>query len=80
MGVTSDLSLKIPVDMDEARVRVPRWTKMWEERGYPHSFLMQQITNIRYHDNGSPQRALPDFIRRWNLSDPEVATPAHHHL
>ena len=71
-GVTSDLSLKIPVDMDDARVRVPRWTRMWEERGYPHPFLMQQITNIRYHDNASPQRALPDFIRRWNAIDPEV--------
>ena len=27
---------------------------------------MMQITNIRYHDNGSPQAALPDFVRRFN--------------
>ena len=33
---------------------------------------MMQITNIRYHDNGSPQAALPDFIRRFNATDPEV--------
>ena len=71
-GVTSDRNLRIPVDMDEARRRVPKWTKLWEERGYPHPFLMQQITNIRYHDNGSPQSVLPEFIRRWNESDPEV--------
>jgi alpha-mannosidase len=71
-GVTSDRTLRIPVDMDEARKRVPKWTKLWEERGYPHPFLMQQITNVRYHDNGSPQPALPEFIRRWNESDPEI--------
>jgi hypothetical protein len=71
-GVTSDIMLKVPVDMDEARVRVPRWTRMWEESGYPHPFLMHQITNVRYHDNASPQPALPAFIRRWNDSDPEV--------
>jgi alpha-mannosidase len=71
-GVTSDRNLRIPVDMEEARKRVPQWTKMWEGRGYPHPFLMMQITNIRYHDNGSPQPALPDFIRRFNDTNPEV--------
>lgn len=71
-GVTSDFALKIPVDIDEARKRVPAWTEKWEDGGYPHPFLMQQITNIRYHDNASPQRALPDFIRRWNAEDPPV--------
>ena len=71
-GVTSDRNMRVPVDMDEARVRVPQWTKMWEGRGYPHSFLMMQITNVRYHDNGSPQAALPDFIRRWNEENHEV--------
>lgn len=65
-GVTSDRSLRIPVDMEEARLRVPAWAKRFEDGGYPHPFLMMQITNIRYHDNGSPQPALPDFIRRFN--------------
>ena len=51
---------------------MPRWTKLWEDRGYPHPFLMMQITNVRYHDNGSPQPALPDFIRRWNETNPEI--------
>ena len=51
---------------------MPEWTKLWEGRGYPHPFLMMQITNIRYHDNGSPQAALPDFIRRFNDTDPAV--------
>ena len=41
---------------------------------------MMQITNIRYHDNGSPQAALPDFIRRWNASDPEVRLRLGTHL
>ena len=27
---------------------------------------MMQLTNIRYHDNGSPQADAPDFIRRFN--------------
>jgi len=65
-GVTSDRSLRIPVDMDEARVRVPAWTKRFEEMGYPHPFLMMQITNVRYHDNGAPQAGLPDFVQRFN--------------
>lgn len=65
-GVTSDRILKVPVDMDEARTRVPRWTQHWESTGYPHPFLMMQLTNIRYHDNGSPQPSAPDFIRRFN--------------
>ena len=71
-GVTSDFMLKIPLDMAEARIRVPRWTKMWEDGGYPHPFLMQQLTNIRYHDNASPQPGIPDFVRRWNAEDPPV--------
>ena len=71
-GVTSDRNMRVPVSMEEARERVPQWTKLWEGRGYPHPFLMMQITNIRYHDNGSPQAALPDFVRRWNDTNPEV--------
>ncbi|MBZ9938688.1 hypothetical protein LB518_20495 [Mesorhizobium sp. BR1-1-16] len=71
-GVTSDRGMRVPVDFDEALVRVPQWAKSWEQRGYPHPFLMMQITNIRYHDNGAPQRALPDFIRRFNATDPAV--------
>ncbi|SHG27890.1 Glycosyl hydrolases family 38 C-terminal domain-containing protein [Kaistia soli DSM 19436] len=71
-GVTSDRGMRVPVDFDEALVRVPQWAKSWEERGYPHPFLMMQITNIRYHDNGAPQRALPEFIRRFNATDPAV--------
>jgi alpha-mannosidase len=65
-GVTSDKSLQIPTNMEEARARVPRWAKKWEATGYPHPFLMMQITNVRYHDNGSPQAALPDFVRNFN--------------
>jgi alpha-mannosidase len=65
-GVTSDSALRIPHDMDAARDRVPKWTKRWEDGGYPHPFLMMQITNTRYHDNASPQAALPDFVRRFN--------------
>ena len=68
------------VDLEEARKRVPEWAKLWEGRGYPHPFLMMQITNIRYHDNGSPQAALPDFIRRFNNTDPAGAPPLHHAL
>jgi alpha-mannosidase len=65
-GVTSDKSLRIPLDMDEARARVPAWAKRWEDGGYPHPFLMMQLTNVRYHDNASPEPEAPDFIRRFN--------------
>ncbi len=65
-GVTSDRSLRIPLDMDEARQRVPAWARRFESGGYPHPFLMMQITNVRYHDNAAPQAALPDFVRQFN--------------
>ena len=71
-GVTSDRLLRVPVDFEDAQSRVPAFTKGFEDLGYPHPFLMMQITNIRYHDNGSPQPALPDFIRRFNATNPKV--------
>ena len=71
-GVTSDRNMRVPVDMADALVRVPQWAKLWEDRGYPHPFLMMQITNIRYHDNGSPQAALPEFVRAFNETNPTV--------
>ncbi|HVX80460.1 MAG TPA: hypothetical protein VHB23_03715 [Devosiaceae bacterium] len=71
-GVTSDLQMAVPVDFEAAQKKVPAWTALWESRGYPHDFLMMQITNVRYHDNGSPQPALPDFIRRFNATNPPV--------
>ncbi|MDR3473176.1 MAG: hypothetical protein P4M09_16065 [Devosia sp.] len=71
-GATSDIGMKVPVDLEAAKEKVPAWAKLWEDRGYPHPFLMMQITNIRYHDNGSPQAKLPDFIRRFNATDPKV--------
>lgn len=71
-GVTSDMSMRVPTNLQEAQARVPEWAAMWETRGYPHEFLMMQITNVRYHDNGAPQPALPDFIRRFNATNPKV--------
>ena len=71
-GVTSDVSMSVPVDLGEAQVKVPAWAKLWEDRGYPLPYLMMQITNVRYHDNGSPQAGLPDFIRRFNATNPRV--------
>ncbi|HTN61043.1 MAG TPA: hypothetical protein VL147_05755 [Devosia sp.] len=65
-GVTSDKSLRIPLDFAEAHKRIPAWVKRFSDDGYPHPFLMQQITNVRYHDNASPQAALPDFVRQFN--------------
>ena len=70
--MTSDGLLRVPVDFEDAQSRVPAFTKGFEDLGYPHPFLMMQITNIRYHDNGSPQPALPDFIRRFNATNPKV--------
>ena len=35
-GVTSDRNLASRSTWTKRAVRVPRWTKLWEERGYPH--------------------------------------------
>src|SRR4029078_9733596 len=71
-GVTKDIMMNVPTNLQEAQAKVPAWAELWESRGYPHEFLMMQITNVRYHDNGSPQPALPDFIRRFNATNPRV--------
>ncbi len=71
-GITSDVMMSVPTSLQEAQAKVPAWAELWETRGYPHDFLMMQITNVRYHDNGSPQAGLPDFIRRFNATDPKV--------
>jgi len=71
-GVTSDIMMNVPTNLQEAQAKVPAWAELWESRGYPHEFLMMQITNVRYHDNGSPQPALPDFIKRFNATNPRV--------
>lgn len=65
-GATSDRMLRIPHSIDEAQVLVAKWMAKFEGLGYTHPFLMMQITNLTYHDNNAPQRALPDFIRHFN--------------
>tara|TARA_R110002124_G_scaffold63350_32_gene173352 strand:- start:6318 stop:8936 length:2619 start_codon:yes stop_codon:yes gene_type:complete len=65
-GATSDRMLSIPLDMDATARLLPAWAKRWEESGYPHPFLMHQLTNVSYLDNAAPQPRLPDFVRRFN--------------
>ncbi|MDE0591488.1 hypothetical protein OU789_16235 [Halocynthiibacter sp. C4] len=65
-GATSDHMLRIPHSIDEARSRIAHWMGKFAAQGYQHPFLMMQITNLKYHDNASPQRTLPDFIQEYN--------------
>ncbi len=65
-GATSDRMLRIPHSIKAAQERVAHWMAHFEGLGYAHPFLMMQITNLTYHDNASPQAALPDFIRSYN--------------
>ena len=65
-GATSDRMLSIPLDMKETAKRLPEWTKRWEDGGYPHPFLMHQLTNVSYLDNAAPQPKISDFVRQFN--------------
>ncbi|WP_029041921.1 glycoside hydrolase family 38 N-terminal domain-containing protein [Cucumibacter marinus] len=65
-GVTVSGWLGIPGDMDRTQMAVPRLAELLEERGYPHSVLIMQATNILFHDNARPNPDLPDHVRRFN--------------
>jgi hypothetical protein len=65
-GVTVSGWLGIPGDLDKTRVAVPRLVEILEERGYPHSVLIMQATNILFHDNARPNPDQPDHVRRFN--------------
>jgi hypothetical protein len=65
-GVSVSGWLGIPGDIEKSKVAVPRLVELLEQRGYPHSVLIMQATNIHYCDNNAPNPALPDHIRRFN--------------
>lgn len=58
--------LGIPTDLDRTQSELPRLVQRLEERGYPHSVLIMQATNVHIHDNAAPNAALPEHIRRFN--------------
>lgn len=65
-GSTVSGWLGIPGDLDKTRRAVPHLAGLLEQRGYPHSVLIMQATNIYYHDNATPNAALPGHVRAFN--------------
>jgi hypothetical protein len=65
-GVTVSGWLGIPHDMDRTVEAVPRLVELLEQRGYPHSVLIMQATNVNFHDNAGPMLTLPSHVRRFN--------------
>lgn len=65
-GVSVSGWLGIPGEIDKTRQAVPRLAELLEQRGYPHSVLIMQATNIHWCDNNSPNPALPDHVRAFN--------------
>lgn len=67
-GSTVSGWLGIPTDIDKTRRAVPHLANLLERRGYPHSVLIMQATNVYYHDNATPNVALPDHVRQFNAA------------
>lgn len=65
-GSTVSGWLGIPTDLDKTRRAVPHLTNLLEQRGYPHSVLIMQATNVYYHDNATPNVALPGHVQAFN--------------
>ena len=67
-GVSVSGWLGIPGDAEKSRLAVPRLVELLEQRGYPHSVLIMQATNVHYCDNNAPNPGLPDHIRQFNAA------------
>lgn len=65
-GSTVSGWLGIPTDLEKTRRTVPQLVRLLEQRGYPHSVLIMQATNVYYHDNATPNVALPGHVRAFN--------------
>ncbi|MBK8086434.1 MAG: hypothetical protein IPK28_22900 [Devosia sp.] len=65
-GSTVSGWLGVPGDLEKTRRAVPQLANLLEQRGYPHSVLIMQATNIYYHDNATPNAALPGHVRAFN--------------
>lgn len=65
-GSTVSGWLGIPTDLAKTRRTVPQLASLLEQRGYPHSVLIMQATNVYYHDNATPNVALPGHVRAFN--------------
>lgn len=65
-GSTVSGWLGIPTDIEKTRQAVPLLASLLEQRGYPHSVLIMQATNVHIHDNATPNPALPAHVRSFN--------------
>lgn len=68
----ANIQMRIPESIDAVRAAMPPFLKVWEDRGYPYSFLPVQITTATAPDNAGPDPKLSEFVREWNAAAPDV--------
>lgn len=66
------LHLRIPGAIEEVRQALARVLPGLETSGYELPFLPLQITTASHPDNAGPDPSLPEFVREWNASSPDV--------
>ncbi len=68
----ANIHMRIPEGIAEVREAMTAYLRVWEERGYPHSFFPMQVTTPTAPDNAAPDSRLPVFVRDWNATEPPV--------
>lgn len=68
----ANIHMRIPESIEAVSEAMPAFLQVWEERGYPYSFLPVQVTTASAPDNASPDPDLPRFVRDWNAASPGV--------
>ncbi|WP_424952903.1 hypothetical protein [Deinococcus sp.] len=71
-GVAAENLLRIPADLEGARLAVPAFARQLEAQGYPHRSVMIQVTHPILFDNAAPRPQLSDFVRDYNAQNPDI--------
>jgi hypothetical protein len=69
----ANIHMRIPESVEAVAGAIPAYLKVWEDRGYPLSFLPVQVTTASAPDNAAPDPRIPEFVREWNASGQEIA-------
>ena len=68
----ANIQMRIPESVEAVAEALPAFLKVWEERGYPYTFLPVQVTTASAPDNAAPDPDLPRFVRDWNATSPKI--------
>ena len=68
----ANIQMRIPESIEAVADAMPKFLKVWEDRGYPYTFLPVQVTTASAPDNAAPDPGLPGFVRDWNATSPDV--------